>query len=633
MSTAEQEYAAYCHDFGAPPDRSNHLMAYAKKKGVKVTFMEAKRVIAAKPDTSGYVPTAASSKPMTATESIAVAEQHKQAQEQQNAAKISDAKKYSQQPQSGAKKLDVKIAGMSKRSSANRYQFLLSQLTSMGWQSDAALEALKAAHGNLQLAQEALMNGSSVRAGPSWTYSHAGGASIRDKINTFSRGNGDEPHELNGGKRITKPRSQTTTAVPHALSGGKFNNGASDEKHSRFGGKFGKTFSTPESQTAAAPTNVLSGNYNPNFGAQNSGQSNTASQYQGQPHAQANGTSNEQSTDDAFEKLLSGHASIKQRLSAMDVIHGNLDGLNVTADHGKVLMSVFTEQVKHEDHIYREYEPRKKGIQMIADVFTFVLNKVPYDAIPSVIETSLAETLESLFKLLNDNRQKKFHPMAQECILKIVDAVIGKRHKTGIVSLCEILNAKINSEVMTQALPRFLAAQIMFQRLIFGQSTPLIDTLFAINIEEFWKSHAPKWQELTLDPTNDIPHDRTWLDVLTGTSFANDDDETLKDIVADSLSLMLLDPNSEICSIGTSLTVYFTQHNENFRESLETEAKYRFSKWLPPKQPQKPIPMKQQQQPPNNVRQRATTEVTGPVDYRIKQMTKVTVAAPTLPSL
>ncbi len=65
--------------------------------------------------------------------------------------------------------------------------------------------------------------------------------------------------------------------------------------------------------------------------------------------------------DDAFEKLLGGHGSIKQRLRSMNTIFNSLDYMNIETDNGKVLLSAFAEQILHEDYIYREYKAYKSN--------------------------------------------------------------------------------------------------------------------------------------------------------------------------------------------------------------------------------------------------------------------------------
>merc|ERR1712228_105386 len=48
---------------------------------------------------------------------------------------------------------------INKRDSAKKYQYLLTQLTGMGWDYSLSLAALKASNGNLHLAMESLMSG------------------------------------------------------------------------------------------------------------------------------------------------------------------------------------------------------------------------------------------------------------------------------------------------------------------------------------------------------------------------------------------------------------------------------------------------------------------------------------------
>ena len=178
--SANDQYAAYVYQFGYPPAQPGHLISFAKKNGVKVKFtglihlfidlfidlfivyqynnytlIDAKKVIKAKPDTSNYIPPAnpdGSNSPLPAT---IKSEEEKKQERRETAKRYSSSKLEIDQ---NTLKVEDKIIGRSKRASANRYQFLLNQLTSKGWQKEPALAALKQANGNVLLAEEALIN-------------------------------------------------------------------------------------------------------------------------------------------------------------------------------------------------------------------------------------------------------------------------------------------------------------------------------------------------------------------------------------------------------------------------------------------------------------------------------------------
>ena len=120
----------------------------------------------------------------------------------------------------------------------------------------------------------------------------------------------------------------------------------------------------------------------------------------------------------SFERLLSGHASIKQRLEAMDNINMKLEELDISSDYGKVLLSCYTEQILHQDYIYRDFAVRIKAIQQISDVFIYCLNRIHFQDISILVDQSLPEILDALYKLMDDNRARKFHEMCKQCIIK-----------------------------------------------------------------------------------------------------------------------------------------------------------------------------------------------------------------------
>eukprot|EP00486_Rosalina_sp_Unknown_P003797 CAMPEP_0201570840 /NCGR_PEP_ID=MMETSP0190_2-20130828/13264_1 /ASSEMBLY_ACC=CAM_ASM_000263 /TAXON_ID=37353 /ORGANISM="Rosalina sp." /LENGTH=844 /DNA_ID=CAMNT_0047994797 /DNA_START=68 /DNA_END=2602 /DNA_ORIENTATION=- len=843
---AEEYYKRYVHTFGYAPAQPGHLISFAKKHGGKVKFTDAKKVIKAKPDASGYVPPSnpdGSGSPLPAP----VKSEEEKKQEKRETAKRYSSSKLEINPNQLA--VEHKIVGRSKRASANRYAFLLNQLTSKGWQKDKALEALKQANGNVLLAEEGLLAGGSIKAGPDWSYSH-GGNGIKDKINRFNQTGDDEPHALDGAKWIkryrkdgteieepqqsqrngykrkqsnqnqgqsqgqpqsynnsnnnnasqgqqpqgvqssnwgnnnqpngvhynglldfpngngngqqsqgqpqnSQPNNNGQNASNHQSqfqgqstganynnqgqnnqqqfqgqsTGSQYNNYGQNNNKSQFeqqsggvqsnnhgnnnqqqfqgqssgtqynnqrqngnnnsqfqgqstGSQYnnqGQNGNNNQQQFQGQSTGAQNNNYGNNNQSQFQGQS-TGSQYnnnqnnggnnwqnqrQGGQYNNANNKQNQQNrwnqqpqkqtqqqpkkaTEDpddvnvSFERLLSGHASIKQRLQAMDNITIKLEELDISGDHGKVLLGCYTEQVLHEDYIYRDYAVRIKAIEQISDVFIYCLNRVHFQDIPTLVDQSLPEILDALYKLMDDNRARKFHDMCKQCISKIIDAIMGKRSKEATIGLCGYLNEKINCENITQAHPRFFTAKQLFPMLLFGKSSQIITKLFDIDING-WNNKIPEWKQgVNINESTDLPQDRQWFNLMIANNFNNNDDETFKDIITDCISIMILDPNPDMSLIGNNLAVFFSQHNNNFSNSLETEAKYRLKKFYVPQPKQTSTVTTHQAEPlrplkpveNKNNYQKFKQQHAGEADhYRIKQETGVFIAAPTLPSI
>eukprot|EP01083_Nonionella_stella_P037737 102862_1 len=623
---ADEQYAAYCYEFGYPPKQPQHLIAFAKKNGAKVNWKQAKNLIKLAPDTSNYVPPD-DDKPR--------AKKNQLKPQEIKDAKLNTAKRYS----SNQITIDQdKLMGINKRGSALRYQYLITQLTAMGWDYDQSLAAIKAANGNLQLAIESLMNGDINKPM----------ISINRAAQTTAAAQPSKPRSVSQSQHTTPPKSNTLQAWLNEIALGQYYNvfiqhgygqqisglsdltderlkamGISMIAHRRTILKHIKSSNNSQSNASHAPQ------------SNNVNQSSNVTQAQPMSATQVPPTQDTaNATDDAFDKLLSGHGSIKQRLAAMDHIYANLDQMDISSDNGKVLLSAYGDQILHEDYIYRDYAVRIKAIQQIVDVFIFCLNRTHYNQLNCVVEDSLAPIFDNLWILLDNNRARKFHDMCRECIRKLIDAVVGKSHKTAMVDMCGLLNGKMNTEEMTQAHARFFAAQLMFDRIIFGFEVPLVHDMFEIDIDAYDNKLDKYTSGIPANKMNDFPQNRKWIDLVIAQQWESNEDETFKDIVADCVSMMMLDPNCDINTIGINLAVYFYQLSHAFRDSLEVEAKHRFSKYpvtVTPQEPQaqiQPVVQKERNVDPNHNNRNG-----GAVDYRIQQETDVKIGSIVLPAI
>merc|ERR1711971_158197 len=146
------------------------------------------------------------------------------------------------------------------------------------------------------------------------------------------------------------------------------------------------------------------------------------------------------------------------------------------------------------------------------------------------------------------------------------------------MGLCALLNEKLNIENVTQAHGCFFAAQQIFIGIVFGHNINLLNEWFSIDINAY-NNKLVKYKngiQITEQPNTQ------WFNLLIVEQRANDNEETLKDIVIDCLSIMMLDPNGDIATIGTNLVAYLHAFDESLPQELETEAKYRFNKWFEP---------------------------------------------------
>merc|ERR1711971_678792 len=158
---------------------------------------------------------------------------------------------------------------------------------------------------------------------------------------------------------------------------------------------------------------------------------------------------------------------------------------------------------------------------------------------------------------------------------------MGKNSPRATVSLCAVLNEKINLENVTQSHARFFTATQIFERIIFGGEgqSAAIRRLFAIDIEAY-ANNLERWSHGVEVHSEDVPDNRQWLDIVTAQSWRSDEEEMLKDIIADCVSLMMTDANADISIIGFNLAVFFGEFNEDFKLHLEREAQHRLKKYL-----------------------------------------------------
>mmetsp|Transcript_58894 Transcript_58894/g.97433 ORF Transcript_58894/g.97433 Transcript_58894/m.97433 type:complete len:548 (-) Transcript_58894:308-1951(-) len=474
-----------------------------------------------------------------------------------------------------AQTMDVKIVGMNKRQSSLRYQHLLSQLTFLGWNQAQALDALKAAKGNLPIATELLMTGGidcnmepvvedADRSQDEYvrynTPIHVDMEEAAEKQPTetgFVRYNALLSFAEEQDQEVAS--NEDVEDVDHDAKS------TSDDDNLSLYSANNLAALTQSPQSPQSPLSVNSSDISQCSTPMSSEESNGA-----EP--------NSKQVDDAMQKLMSGHASIKQRIVAMETLNQHLNDLDMSTDHGKALFKVYADQVLHEDHIYGEYAVRIKAMEQLPGVLMFCLNSMSAQQIASMIENGFSSTLDALFKLLDNNRHLKFHTKAEACITTIVDAVIFKKDKAAIVNLCGLLNSKVDSEHMNQPKTRFLAAKLLFKHVIFQHHTSVVNKLFDIDIESFLGDDGVgQWSD-GMDVFTNLPQNRAWIDIMTAEKLYDDLDETFKDIIVDCLNLMLFDPNSDIEKIAANMIICFSQINDNFRHSLGPEAKYKFRK-------------------------------------------------------
>eukprot|EP01084_Bolivina_argentea_P311153 538564_1 len=350
----------------------------------------------------------------------------------------------------------------------------------------------------------------------------------------------------------------------------------------------------------------------------------------------------EQSVGQALDQLSTGHASIKQRLIAMDTLYKHLE-VAVSSDHGQRLMTVFVQQLMHEDYIYRDHAVRIKALEQIADVCVFCLHKVDYNDKEQAMNMneSMGDILNHLFLLLDDNSRRKFHKMVKESVVNIVNAVMEQKNTTVIVNLCGMLNEKAHCDHLSQSNARLFAVQQIFETIVFGFDEQLVKHMFNINVDD-WSSTLVKYTNGIAHDTHGLPSNSAWLRVVIADEWESDEEETFKDIIADTVSVMMMDPNGDIAVIGFNLAVYLYGYNNAFVQHLDAKARDRFLNYLAPKSGRglpKPAPIEITEQQidysdaspmSDNMNQESPISVSS---YRINAITPISVSSPSMPDL
>jgi len=258
--------------------------------------------------------------------------------------------------------------------------------------------------------------------------------------------------------------------------------------------------------------------------------------------------------------------------------------------------------------------------------------------------------------LLDDNRAKPFHQMAQDCAQQMIGAVVTKPQPVAVITaLCGVMSEKINLENVNQARCRLFAAQQLFERVIFGNDSEIVHDLFEIDLDDHENGMDRFVHGVELQ-AGDVPKNRQWVDVIVAVKWKNNEEETLKDIIADSVGLMLFDANQDVCAIAFNLAVIFMALNKDFVAHLEPEANRRFNKYFVGAQGQQQqqqqqvvmvlqnVPMLSQDassgRPPNgsvdrlmnswreSVKSNSSNHV-----FRIEQRTDLSISAPSMPDI
>jgi len=547
-------YAAYTREYGYPPRQPNHLIAFGKKNGVKIAWGVAKKLIQSKPDVSNVVP----SSPEDETPSAEANSMGKmlKVEEEERVEKMETARRYSKKFY-GDQRVSMEMVSKDEASkevevTKNKNADLVDQLTTLGWNRDMAVIALRKHSGDLGQANEWLM-----------------GNQIEDDTESAE----SVPSQL-------EPPNANTLQSPQTVD----------------------TVQSPQS-----------------------------------PH------------EWSWQKLLNGHGSIKHRLKALQDIRDHLHELEVAEDNGKLILEVFAAQIVHEDYIYREYAVRKSAIATIPMVWSHCLCRC-HD-IPQLIEESFPGVLDSLYLLLDDNRAKAFHQMAQNCARQMIGAVVTKPRPVAVITaLCGVLTEKTNLENVNQARCRLFAAQQMFEGVVFANDSEIVHDLFEIDLDDHDNGMDRFVHGVELQ-AGDVPKHRQYLDVIVAVEWKNNEEETLKDIIADTVGLMLVDANQDICAIGFNLTVIFMALNAKFAAHLEPEANRRFERYFVGAQQGPQVMVREQKvpllaqesssgRPPNgsvdrlinSFRESQKTNSNNHV-WQIPQMTDLSISAPSMPDI
>ena len=173
---------------------------------------------------------------------------------------------------------------------------------------------------------------------------------------------------------------------------------------------------------------------------------------------------NAEANDRSFEVLLSGHGSIKHRIQAMGQLKANLGLLDIESDNGRVLIHAFAVQILHIDYIHNEHQVRNQAIDYIADVFIACLDALSRNKIPELVQDTLPEILDNLFKILDDAESKDMHDEIQQVIIQIIKAIDAKRSKSAIINVCELLVEKANIATVALVCCRLFCVIVVFTR-------------------------------------------------------------------------------------------------------------------------------------------------------------------------
>jgi len=465
-------FANYAREFGYPPQQPNHLIAFSKKSGVKMSWSAAKKLIQSKPVVSGLDPKS-SEKQIVSTTERKVEEQcdGMEMVEKEERVEAADAfsKKYS-----GDQRVSMEIVPQ-KEGTKHKLSNSIDKLTAFGWNRESVVKALQSNDGNMCQANEWLM-----------------GAQTDDAATAHSA--------------VNSPSVQSPSY----------------------------SLQSPSSSPA----------------------------------------------EWSWEKFLDEESSTEHRLTALEHIRDHVHevvGENVK-DNGRVLLGAFATHIRDEDYIHRKYGIRKLAIATVPAVWERCLDT--YDDPIDLIENSFSGILDSLYYLLDDNRAKPFHAMVRDCAIKMIGAVATEaRPLETVTAICGVLSEKTDLENVNQARCRLFAAKQIFQSIVFKNDSEIIADLFSIDLEDHQNGMDRFDAGIDLHD-NDLPQNREYLDLIVAVKWKNNEEETLKDIIADTVGLMMVDPNVDICKIGFNLVVILKAMNPNFERNLEPEATRRFRQYF-----------------------------------------------------
>jgi len=278
-----------------------------------------------------------------------------------------------------------------------------------------------------------------------------------------------------------------------------------------------------------------------------------------------------------WKSLMDGKkGSTEDRVKALQDLQDHIGEVDVSKDNGKVILGVVSMQIIDEDYIHRKHQVRRVAITTMPVVWAHCLEKVNNTV--QLVEESFPGVLDSLYKVLDDNRAKPFHGVARECAEQVIGEVTSKPRDVGtIAALCGVLSEKTNLENVNQAKMRLFAAQQIFECVVFKNDSEIIHDLFCLDLDDHHNGMDRFVHGVELYD-GDLPQNREWLDLIVATKWKSNDEETLKDIIADSVGLMLVDPNPDLAAVGFNLVVILKTMNDDFERNLEPEATRRFQK-------------------------------------------------------